>query len=230
MTDPLAEADALLATVVRGGNVDYAALAGDDLPRALAAVADADLAALRGQECYAFLLNAYNITALGAARRRLVRDGKPLRSLRNPLWWIVFFLFTPVRVGGRRLSLYRLEFQLIKPHLRRDPRGHFGLVCAASGCPPLRDGLFHGDSLDAELDLAARAFMQPGGGYVLDREGGTLRLNRILKWYAGDFGGRAGVLEAFGKHAPADDAAWVAENRPRVRYLRYDWALNAAEA
>ncbi len=232
MTEPLGDADAVLARVVDPrGRVDYAALASRDLKASLAAVANAQLhgpSRLRGAFRYAFLLNAYNLVVLDAVQRRLLRDGRQVRSLRNPFWWLVFFLATPVRVGGRRMSLFRLEFQYLKPHLRRDGRGHFAFVCAATGCPPLRDGLFHGESLDAELDLAAGAFMQPGAGYVLDREAGVLRLSRILKWYAGDFGGRAGVLEAFQKYAPADDAKWVSEHSPRVRFMRYDWDLNVA--
>ena len=230
----LEAADELLGRAVDdAGDVDYEALSGDDLDTALAAVADADLDALRGADRYAFLLNAYNLTVLDAVRRRLWRGGRQVRSLRNPFWWLVFFLATPVRVAGRRLSLFRLEFQFIKPHLRRDPRGHFALVCASTGCPPLRGGVFHGESLDEELDLAARAFLQPGGGYELDRDAGPngeLRLNRIFKWYSKDFGGRDGVLATFQRYAPEEDAAWVAEHRPRVRYLRYDWDLNVAKA
>ncbi len=231
MTQDLKPADGLLARATDSkGRVDYAGLASDELRDALQAVATADLGAMRGKERYAFLLNAYNIVVIEAVKRRLLRPGKPARSLRNPFWWLVFFLATPVRVGGRRMSLFRLEFQYLKPHLRRDARGHFALVCGATSCPPLRDGLFHGEALDEELDLAARAFLQPGNGYTLDRDKGVLRLNRILKWYAGDFGGRTGVLETFTKYAPEADAHWVAKHNPQVQYLRYDWDLNVAQA
>ncbi|MGB0652385.1 MAG: DUF547 domain-containing protein [Thermoplasmatota archaeon] len=228
-TDP----DELLGAVVDAdGDVDYTRLRRAELQPSLDAIAQADLGTMKGPERYAFLLNAYNVTVLDAVLRRLWRGGRQVRSLRNPFWWLVFFLGTPVRVGGRRMSLYRLEFSLIKPHLRRDPRGHFALVCASTGCPPLRGGAYHGPELDAELDLAARAFLQPGGGYTLDRERGILRLNRILKWYAKDFGGRAGVLATFEQYAPANDAAWVAAHRDglKLRYLRYDWDLNVAKA
>ncbi len=221
--------DALLHRVVdEAGCVDYDCLAGNDLDAALQAVAEADLGALRGADRYAFLLNAYNLTVLDAVRRRLLRPGRSPRNLSHPLRWLQFFLATPVRVAGRRLSLFRLEFQFIRPFLRRDPRGHFALVCAATGCPPLRGGVYHGEELDAELELAGRAFVRPGGGYSLDREAGCLRLNRIFKWYQRDFRAMGGVREVVVRYAPEDDARWLQENPYRIRYLRYDWNLNVA--
>ncbi len=220
-------ADALLHRAVDAdGNVDYStALSGLELNDALHVVATADLEGMNQADAYAFLLNAYNIATLDCVRRRLWNRGA-WATLRNPLVWLWFFFFTPVRVAGRKVSLYGLEFKLIKPHLRRDPRGHFALVCASCGCPPLRGGVFHGDNLEAELDQAAASSCQPGSGYTLDREQGVLRLNRIFKWYKQDFETTGGIVETWARHAPVDDAKWVHDNAPRVTFLRYDWSLN----
>ena len=219
-------ADRLFTHVDEAGNVDYDGLRSDDLDEALDAITAADLDDMDGADRYAFLINAYNIAVLDAVRRRLRRDGRQVASLKRPWTWLRFFLFTPVKVGGRRMSLFRLEFQFLKPHLKRDPRGHFALVCASTGCPPLRDGVFHGADLDDELDAAGHAFLQPGGGYQLDRDEGVLRLNRILKWYRRDFEALGGVRETFLRYAP--DADWVREHKPRIAYLSYDWDLNVA--
>ncbi len=214
---------------VKHGDVDYEALSRDDLDEALRRIAAADLKTLRGNARYAFLINAYNLAVLDAVRRVLRRPGKRGRSLRNLWTRFRFFFLTPVRIAGRRMSLFWLEFRLIKWHLRRDPRGHFALVCAAKGCPPLRDGVFHGETLDEELDLAGRVFNQDGAGYRLDRDDGVLHLSRIYKWYRRDFRALGGLIEAWATHAPAADVEWVRLHTPRVRFMRYDWDLNIAK-
>ncbi len=217
----LTGADRLLHDVVDAdGNVDYAeALAGKDLDEALRVIADANLDGLSDADRYAFLLNAYNLCTLDAVRRVLIPRE---RSLTHPLVWFRFFFLTPIKVAGRRMNLWALEFRLIKPYLRRDPRGHFALVCASCGCPPLRGGVFHGDALDDELDLAARAFLQPGGGYRVDEEG--LHLSRIFKWYRKDFAAMGGPLAVWQRYADPEDVA--AADSPPIQYLPYDWSLN----
>lgn len=218
------DADRLLQRVVHHGDVDYSeALAGRELDDALALIAEADLDRMGRDETYAFLLNAYNLCTLDVVRRVLLRPGRSDRSLRNPVTWLRFFLGTRVSVAGQRMSLYRLEFRLIKPHLERDPRGHFALVCASRGCPPLRGGVFHGERLDHELDLAARLFIRPPSGYRIDD---ALRLNRIFKWYADDFASLGGIRAVWERYAEPDDVE-RAQGLP-VRFLRYDWRLNRA--
>lgn len=222
-------ADSLLQRVVDAeGAVDYDALTADDLATAMAAVRDADLDRLQGSDRYAFLLNAYNLGSLVAAKRVLVDGGKRVRSLNSKQTWIRFFLFTPIPVAGRRMSLFRLEFQYLKPLLRRDGRGHFGMVCASVGCPPLRGGVFHGDELDDELDRAGHAFLRPGAGYEVDHRNNILRLNRIFKWYRSDFGRLGGLRAIFERYAADEDAQWHRDLQPRIRFLDYDWDLNAA--
>ncbi len=220
----------MLASTDAAGDVDYDALPVGDLDEALETVAQANLDGLQGNDRYAFLVNAYNLCVLDAVRRRLMRNGRIVRSLRRPWTRLLFFFATPMRVGGRRMSLYRLEFHLIKPHLKADPRGHFALVCAATGCPPLRGGQYHGEALDEELDLAGRAFFRPGGGYVLDRKRSMLRLGRILKWYRRDFAKIGSPIDVFMRFAPDDDVAWVQAHDPKIRFMPYDWSVNQAKA
>lgn len=209
------------------GRVDYSAVGTQELSATLDEIATADLVKMDRQEQYAFLLNAYNAWSLALAHRLCWRDGR-MRSLRNPWIWIRFFLLTRVRVAGKTTNLARLEHSKMKPFLRRDPRGHFALVCASTGCPPLKDGIYHGESLDQELDMAAGAFLRPGVGYRLDRENNTVTVNRILKWYRRDFASMGGALGVLERHAPEDDGKWIAEHQPKVRYMKYDWGLNAS--
>jgi hypothetical protein len=113
-----------------------------------------------------------------------------------------------------------------------DPRVHFALVCAARSCPPI--AFYDPDQLDAQLDLAARAFVN-GGGAAIDPSAGVIWLSKIFQWYAPDFG--AAPL-ALGRRQPLldfvarfwDDAearASLQAGRWKVRFSPYDWRLNA---
>jgi len=121
-----------------------------------------------------------------------------------------------------------------------DPRIHFALVCAAVSCPPI--ALYDADHLDAQLDLAARNFVNsPEVQINLDRQ--TAHLSKIFQWYALDFG--AGFLVSAGYGHPAPILRWIAPhltdadaqqtlaanaNRFRVRFNDYDWRLNDGQA
>ncbi len=205
--------------------VDYDAIKGDDLQEALDAIAKANLRGMPETAQYAFLLNAYNICTIRAVQRRLYRDGKVRGSLRNPWTRFVFFFLTPFKVAGKWSTLATLEYRRLKPFLRRDPRGHFALVCATAGCPPLREGIYHGEVLHEELELAGRAFMADAR---LDRAANVLYLPTILKWFRKDFARIGSPREVFHKYGGKSDVLWARANHPRIQWLRYDWTLNKA--
>ncbi len=216
--------DGMLARAVdAAGKVDYGGIDAAELRAEVDAIAKTPWRALPPEDRYAFLLNAYNTLAIWLALKQVWQRRSGLAA---PWAWLRFFLFSTVRVGGRRMNLFWLEFRHIKPFLRRDPRGHCALVCASCGCPPLLGGAYHGASLDAELDLACQAFVR--GGYSLDRERGILHVSRILKWYRGDFKRMGGARQIIARYAGRDDATWIETHQPKVRFMKYDWTLNSA--
>jgi hypothetical protein len=106
-----------------------------------------------------------------------------------------------------------------------DPRIHFALNCASRSCPPI--GVYEAARLQQQLDLAARSFVD--GSATLDRANGVITLSPIFKWYARDFGGRAGVISFLIAHLPDDDRrAWLSDLRVKAKlaYAPYDWLLN----
>jgi hypothetical protein len=117
---------------------------------------------------------------------------------------------------------------------RFDPRLHAALNCAARSCPPIN--FYDPERLDVQLDLAMRSFIN-GGGLDIDRVHRAVSLSRIFSWYASDFGGAwfgyRGAGHLIGYVLPyvqsTDDRAWLEANLPalRVRFLPYDWSLNA---
>jgi len=86
------------------------------------------------------------------------------------------------------------------------------------------------------IPLAARNFIN-GGGVILDRKQKVVPLSRLFSWYAHDFGGRwfgyqaqSALLEFVAPFLEAEeDRAYVQDNRSRLRvkFLFYDWSLNA---
>ena len=180
----------------------------------------------------AFWINVYN----GAVRARLLRDPDAYRRR-----WR-FFEAPAVTVAGHVLSANAIEhgilrrsamvlglgyvrnpfpsrFERLQRVERLDPRVHFALNCGARSCPPLAAWDPH--DLDAQLDAAAATYLR---GETTILVGGTeVRVPRLLLWYRGDFGGRAGIIRLLRQHAIIDDGA-----TPSIRFGDYDWTLEVA--
>lgn len=209
--------DELLQRVVsEEGMVDYARLGryAGVLDAYLARIADADFPSLARDEKLALLINLYN-----AATLRLVLDHLPLASIRDIVakdrWkakrWAV---------GGRSLSLAEIENAELRARFA-EPRIHFAINCASVGCPKLRNRAFTGDGIAGQLEAHTKAVHRGERWCVAD--GDTVHLTKVYRWYEGDFRQGAGSVRAFATwYAPRSDGA------RRVRWLPYDWSLNAA--
>jgi len=182
----------------------------------------------------AFWINLYNALILHGVLHYKV-SGSMLRD-------IGFFRRVAYNVGGMRFSADDIEHGVLRGNRRHpylpftqfakgdpremmsiedpDPRMHFALVCGARSCPPI--SAYDGEQLDAQLDLAAAAFIN-GIGAQFDPEAKILFLSRIFKWYAGDFGGREGALRLVDQYLDTS----VAIAGARIRYLPYDWSVNS---
>jgi hypothetical protein len=157
-------------------------------------------------------------------------------------------------VGGMRYSADDIEHGILRanagspffgvPQFRRDdprrefivsrldPRIHFALNCAARSCPPV--GVYAVEHIDQQLDLAVLNFVNNGG---LRLSQNTVYLSPIFSWFAGDFGGawfgrrhQANLLRSIAPFiADEETQRLVIEeaDRLRVRFVDYDWSLNA---
>lgn len=212
-----AEANAAWARVLDryvdvSGEVDFPALAGDraDLDRYVHYVADTPLESLRDEDVrLAHLINAYNALSMF----NVLELGIP--KTHAGLNKVSFFYLRKLEIGGRPLSLYAFENDVIRPFARgrRDPRVHFALNCSALSCPVLPRRPFTGAAIDAELDTAATAFFTRAQNLRIDDPTRTVWLNEILDFYTQDFVPLA-----------ADDlVAYV--NRYAARKLPADYAV-----
>ncbi|MBM3152484.1 MAG: DUF547 domain-containing protein [Chloroflexi bacterium] len=242
------ELQTLLAGFVNGeGQVDYAALKTSPAYAAFqnkaAVLHGFDPSSLpTAQSRLAFWVNLYNTLILDAVITLGVR-----RSVSERMAGIGFFRQAAYSVGGQRLSADDIEHGILRlnrghpyfytPQFRSDdpridwviapfePRIHFALNCASRSCPPIRAYL--PEKLEAQLDLAARSFVS--ADLEILPEKGMIRISSIFKWFAGDFGGRAGTISFILSHLDDEGSiSWLAAHREKARmvYKRYDWGLN----
>lgn len=175
-------------------------------------------------DAFAFWADLYNAVTL-----QVVLAAWPVRSIRNirpgPLdtgpWKA-----KRVTVEGRRLSLDDIEHGIMRPTFR-DPRVHYAVNCASIGCPNLKRTPWSGATLEADLDAAARTFINSPRGVAI-RPDGRLTISSIYRWFREDFGGNeAGVLAHLARYAQGDRQARLAVGA-RIGGDAYDWSINAA--
>ena len=112
------------------------------------------------------------------------------------------------------------ENPLNKPDVPEDVQEAIRTLIRWTGDDPTREGL-----LDTPKRVG-RAWLEYCAGNMEDP---AIHLSRIFDWFEEDFETRGGVLAFVRRYAPEADAAWLREqgDRLRIRYLDYDWGLNA---
>ncbi|HYM79775.1 MAG TPA: DUF547 domain-containing protein [Candidatus Limnocylindria bacterium] len=191
---------------------------------------------------HAWAVNAYNFFVLEAATeylwRRVDRGFNRVASvseITTPQG--TFFKRVAIKVEGRSYTLDDFERHfLFADHDRRsmsppdslDPRLHFAIVCGAVGCPPLLPRAYRPDSLDAQLDFAVRNALASPAHLTWDEKTRTLVASSIFDWYAGDFGGQAGVLGFLERYAPSKVRSAIRSKKVKAisRFIPWDWKLN----
>lgn len=235
--DPDATYDALLRRHVVAGADGIARVAygswrasAEDraaLDQAIAAMAARRPSAMPRAEAYAFWANLYNAITL-----KVVVDRYPVASIRDikgGSWLDPRAYAGPWRdqrasVEGRGLSLDDIEHAIMRPGFR-DPRVHYAVNCASLGCPNLMARAWRAETLEADLDAAARAYVNhPRGVTVLPS--GALRVSSIYRWFAEDFGGDDDGLRAHLRAHAAPPLARILDGAPAIAEHGYDWSLN----
>ena len=218
--------DDFLKTYVVAGEdgvnrVRYAAVDADaraSLNGYIAALEATDVSALSWAEQNAFWINLYN-----AATIRLILDNPgvaSIRTIKKP-WG------RPVAtVSGFALTLGDVEQGVVRPAFN-DPRNHYALNCASLGCPNLARNAYVGARLDAQIDEAARAFINHPRGFRI--EDGRVVASKIYGWYKKDFGDSdTEILDHVRAYASPELRRSLDDVRD-IDDFQYDWALNAAE-
>ena len=214
--------------------VRYAALRADDhatleaYVRSLEAV---DPDGINRDEQMAYWFNFYNALTL-----LVIVEHYPVSSIRDINISPGLFSRGPwrkklVTVNGEALSLDDIEHRILRP-IWQDPRIHYGVNCAAVGCPNLQPEPFTALRLEAMLEAGADAYVNdPRGVAMVERAflPDQLTASSIYNWFQEDFGNsEAGVLAHLRGHARASTEQLLAGVETIDAY-RYDWSLNDSQ-
>lgn len=219
--------DALLKRYVDDdGMVAYERLAAEaagDLQRYLDQLARADPRAMPREDQLAFWINAYNAGIVAA----ILRGYSPESALSRAR----LFRWYSFPVAGKDRTPDEIEHDIMRPQFR-EPRIHVAVVCGATSCPKLRREAYRGDRINEQLDDQARRFINDRARNRIDPVRRTVELSSIFKWFADDFAASYGSVADFvARYADSPDrAAAVKERGDDMRFLDYDWSLNAQKA
>jgi hypothetical protein len=212
--------DGILVRNVRNGFVDYDGIRADPaFPRFIAELGTATDADLPDRAArLAFYINAYNALAIQG-----ILNGDSPDSL---LGRATFFKRRRYQVLGSGLTLDDIEKGRLAP--LAEPRVHFAIVCASLGCPRLASRAWWPETIEVQLDAAARGFINDPTRNRYDPTRKLAFLSEIFDWYADDFATIRKPVVAYLAGYVRDPAvaADLAAGRYTVRFTPYDWNLN----
>ena len=200
---------------------------------AVSAVPEATYKSWNKNQQLAFLINAYNAYTIELILTKYpnVKSIRDLGGTFSKPWSLKFF-----NLFGKETNLDNIEHDMIRAEgVFNDPRIHVAVVCASIGCPMLRNDVFTGDKIDAQLDDAMSRFFSDRSRNRYNAESKKLEVTKLLDWYKKDFTkgykGFNSVEAVLGKYADklADDAdvrAEIKAGKVAVTHLDYDWNLN----
>lgn len=221
--------------------VSYAGMKRDPAPlksylEALSAVSESEFNAWPKPRRLAFLINAYNAYTVDLILSRYpdLKSIRDLGSILSSPWKKRFFTLL-----GQQRSLDDIEHGMIRVKgAYDDPRIHMAVNCASIGCPALRDEAYVEEQLDQQLEDQVQRFVSDRTRNRFNAQAGALEVSKIFDWYGDDFSrgyrGWGSVKSFFAQYANllSDDPAAqlrVREVRVPVKFLDYDWALNASQ-
>ena len=207
----------MLSAHVTDGEVNYRAIAADQrFHRYVAELRHAPASQIEDpSERLAFWINAYNALAI----RGILDGGSPSTFFGR----IGYFKSSTYEVGGRTTNLYDLERKVI---IRLgEPRSHFAINCASRSCPVLRSEAYVAEKLDAQLDDAARRFINDPSKNRFDVENRIAHLSKIFDWFEKDFTGHSGSVQKYiAQYVEDKSIAEMLKNESlRVKHLKYNW-------
>ena len=210
----------------KDGKVDYKNLNHDSTTLdsyllSVAEISSEDFERWKNEDQLACLINLYN-----AATIRLILDECPVKSIKNigflphAAWRIKF-----VSLWGDKVSLNHIEHELIRPRAKDHPEIHFALVCAAKGCPPLRNEAYVGEELMTQFHDQGVKFLSNTSKNRINKETRTLHLSPIFDWYKSDFEMNSNsiheyLITSFPKLIPPE------AHHFSIKWTEYDWSLN----
>ncbi len=188
------------------------------------------VSALTRPQQFAYWSNLYNALTI-----QVMIDNWPVKSIREikskgaPFDPVKSAFGGPwrqkfVTVDGKALTLDDIEHGILRVQWQ-EPRVHYAVNCASYGCPNLKASAWNAETLEADLDAGAKAYVNHPRGVKVNANG-TLTLSSIYKWFAEDFGGNEVALKQhLTKYATPELAARI--KTAKIAGNEYSWAVNA---
>ncbi len=122
----------------------------------------------------------------------------------SKIWWAKGYL-SKLYAGK-----FEKKFRINVP----DYRIHFVLNCGGLPCPPV--GIYESNKIEQQLESATQKFLGSDVNYYEEEK--IVTISQIFNWYAGDFGGKEGILGLLKKYKliPQD-------SQPMIIYKPYKW-------
>ena len=159
-------------------------------------------------------IKAYWINAYNAFTVQLVLDNYPIKSIKDisEPWAQMFF-----KIGGKSMSLNTIEHEILRP--MGDPRIHFAIVCASESCPKLLNYAYESETLNDQLDQAAKEFINDASKNSLTAS--EITISKIFKWFKSDFPKGDDFISYLNNYS-------IVKLFPetKINYQNYNWFLN----
>ena len=140
-------------------------------------------------EKIAYWINSYNLHAI-----KLVIDNYPVVSINDV---IEPFKVNFISYKGILLSLDYIENEILRK--LDDPRVHFGINSASISSPILVNEAFEPETLDKQLNTAARFFINDATKNQLAADKSSV--SKIFQWYKNDFTATKSIVEFINQFA-----------------------------
>lgn len=161
-------------------------------------------------EKMAYWINVYNVFTI-----QLILDNYPVSSINNiDQPWDKKF----ISINGELFSLNQIEHEILRP-IFKDPRVHFAVNCASFSCPKLHNKAFRAETLDRDLNMLTRAFLNDSKRNKLSS--GSIEVSQIFSWFKEDFTKGQTLIQFINKYANA-----AVEENASIDFLEYNWNLN----
>ena len=161
-------------------------------------------------EKIAYFINAYNVYTL-----KIVTENYPLKSIKDiPSVWDKKFILS----NKEKISLGDVEHKILRK--MKEPRIHFAINCASFSCPNLLNEAYLPQTLDKQLEVAAKAFVNDKTKNTITAS--EIKISEIFNWFGGDFKTKkTSVIDFINKYSTSK-----INKETKVKYLEYNWSLN----
>lgn len=179
------------------------------------------------QKCSSASTLAYWINAYNAVTLEGILEVYPTSSIRNHTKTPGYNLWKDLKlvVADSSINLEDIEHKVLRK--MNEPRIHFAIVCASTGCPRLMNEAFTAEKMETQLATNTRDFFSRKRNLNYDSSRNQLQLSAIMKWFGTDFGADQGSqIRSLVNYFPEPLKNVVRQGQYSVGYLDYDWSLN----